>query len=88
MSTRSPCIRKSDSTASRHDAAGGESIGLTDFWREWLAYHAPRAERAHAFHQALAQGFADLAIQQAKLHCIQKWCCLVVCSITNYYVIY
>ncbi|MTC49325.1 carbamoyltransferase HypF [Providencia alcalifaciens] len=50
----------------------GNQLDLQTFWREWLAYHAPRAERAHAFHQALAQGFADLAIQQAKLHCIQK----------------
>ncbi|HEQ1858095.1 TPA: carbamoyltransferase HypF [Providencia alcalifaciens] len=47
-------------------------LDLTTFWHEWLAYDAPRAERAHAFHQALAQGFADLALQQAKLHNIQQ----------------
>ncbi|HBE9077475.1 carbamoyltransferase HypF [Serratia fonticola] len=36
-------------------------LDLATFWRQWLAYQAPPAQRAYAFHVALAQGFAALA---------------------------
>lgn len=36
-------------------------LDLATFWRQWLAYQAPPAQRAYAFHFALAQGFAALA---------------------------
>lgn len=39
----------------------GQHLDLTTFWREWCAYQAPKAQRAHAFHVALANGFAQLA---------------------------
>ncbi|WP_369308614.1 carbamoyltransferase HypF [Providencia rettgeri] len=39
----------------------GQHLDLSTFWREWLAYQAPKAQRAHAFHVALADGFAALA---------------------------
>ncbi|WP_145583464.1 carbamoyltransferase HypF [Yersinia thracica] len=42
-------------------------LDLATFWRQWLAFDASPAERAYAFHFALAQGFARLA-RQAALH--------------------
>lgn len=39
----------------------GNQLDLATFWRQWLAYQAPPAQRAYAFHFALAQGFAALA---------------------------
>ncbi|WP_353166255.1 carbamoyltransferase HypF [Providencia sp.] len=39
----------------------GQHLDLATFWREWCAYQAPKAQRAHAFHVALANGFAQLA---------------------------
>ncbi|WP_267081353.1 carbamoyltransferase HypF [Limnobaculum allomyrinae] len=36
-------------------------LDLASFWHQWLAYQAPPAERAYAFHDALAQGFATMA---------------------------
>ena len=41
-------------------------LDLTTFWRQWLAFDAAPAERAYAFHFALAQGFATLARQAAQ----------------------
>ncbi|HFF1655279.1 TPA: carbamoyltransferase HypF [Providencia rettgeri] len=38
-----------------------QRLDLATFWREWCAYQAPKAQRAHAFHVALANGFAQLA---------------------------
>ena len=38
------------------------------FWRQWLAWQAPAAQRAWAFHDALAQGFAGLAKHFAAEH--------------------
>lgn len=43
----------------------GMTLDLSTFWRQWLAYKADPAERAHAFHTALAGGFADLARRAA-----------------------
>lgn len=43
----------------------GNLLDLETFWREWLAYQAIPARRAHAFHLALAQGMATLARQVA-----------------------
>lgn len=39
----------------------GNQLDLAAFWRQWLTYQAPPAQRAYAFHVALAQGFAALA---------------------------
>lgn len=39
----------------------GNQLDLATFWRQWLAYQATPAQRAYAFHVALAQGFAALA---------------------------
>lgn len=44
----------------------GNLLDLETFWREWLAYQAAPARRAHAFHVALAQGLAALARQVAR----------------------
>lgn len=41
-------------------------LDLATFWRQWLAFDASPAERAYAFHFALAQGFAQLARQTAR----------------------
>ncbi|PJG83073.1 carbamoyltransferase HypF [Caviibacterium pharyngocola] len=46
----------------------GNQLDLKTFWQTWLNYHEDRAEKAFAFHYALAQGFAELAAQQAKIH--------------------
>ncbi|WP_413737365.1 carbamoyltransferase HypF [Sodalis sp. RH21] len=40
-------------------------LDLATFWREWLAWRADPAERAYAFHLALARGFAALARRSA-----------------------
>ncbi|MFC3396170.1 carbamoyltransferase HypF [Brenneria rubrifaciens] len=50
-------------------ADGG--LDLTTFWREWLAYRATPADKAYAFHYALAQGFAALAWRTAEQHGIK-----------------
>lgn len=50
----------------------GQQLDLKTFWQQWLRYSAPDAERAHAFHVALAQGFADLAHQAAHRYEINK----------------
>ncbi|WP_159567718.1 carbamoyltransferase HypF [Budvicia diplopodorum] len=36
-------------------------LDLAVFWSQWLAYGGSPADRAYAFHAALAQGFADMA---------------------------
>ncbi|MBJ7221335.1 MULTISPECIES: carbamoyltransferase HypF [unclassified Brenneria] len=43
-------------------------LDLAIFWRQWLAYRAAPADRAYAFHLALAQGFAALARRAAEQH--------------------
>ncbi len=50
----------------------GQHLDLSTFWKQWLNYQAPAADRAYAFHLALAQGFADLAIQAAHQYGIKK----------------
>ncbi|MCG8708167.1 carbamoyltransferase HypF [Brenneria sp. 4F2] len=44
------------------------TLDLATFWRQWLAYRAAPADKAYAFHYALAQGFADLARGAARQH--------------------
>ena len=44
----------------------GNKLDLAYFWQSWLNYHAPAADKAFAFHYALAQGFAELATNQAR----------------------
>lgn len=43
----------------------GTFLDLAVFWQQWLDWQATPAERAFAFHDALAQGFAALA----RYHC-------------------
>nr|WP_282557861.1 carbamoyltransferase HypF [Providencia burhodogranariea] len=50
----------------------GQHFDLATFWQQWLDYQAPAAQRAQAFHQALAQGFADLAQQAACQHNVNR----------------
>ena len=44
----------------------GNKLDLAYFWQSWLNYQAPVADKAFAFHYALAQGFAELAANQAR----------------------
>ena len=46
----------------------GNKLDLAYFWQSWLNYLAPVADKAFAFHYALAQGFAELAANQARRH--------------------
>lgn len=46
-------------------------LDLATFWQTWLNYSATQADKAFAFHYALAQGFATLARQQAHIHHIE-----------------
>ncbi|OOF46619.1 carbamoyltransferase HypF [Rodentibacter trehalosifermentans] len=46
----------------------GNRLDLATFWQTWLAYEGSAAEKAFAFHYALAKGFSDLARQQAQNH--------------------
>ena len=41
--------------------ASGTLLDLATFWQQWLDWDATTSERAFAFHDALAQGFAALA---------------------------
>ena len=43
-------------------------LDLAYFWQSWLNYHAPVEDKAFSFHYALAQGFAELAANQARQH--------------------
>lgn len=44
----------------------GNKLDLAYFWQSWLNYHASIEDKAFAFHYALAQGFAELAANQAR----------------------
>ena len=46
----------------------GNKLDLPYFWQSWLNYHASVEDKAFAFHYALAQGFAELAANQARQH--------------------
>jgi len=46
----------------------GNKLDLAYFWQSWLNYHASIEDKAFAFHYALAQGFAELATNQARKH--------------------
>ena len=46
----------------------GNKLDLVYFWQSWLNYHASVEDKAFAFHYALAQGFAELAANQARKH--------------------
>ncbi|WP_374444993.1 carbamoyltransferase HypF [Providencia sp.] len=50
----------------------GQHLDLATFWREWCAYQAPKAQRAHAFHVALANGFAQLARTSAQQYGVKQ----------------
>ncbi|MGL4666358.1 MAG: carbamoyltransferase HypF, partial [Saezia sp.] len=44
------------------------TLDLARFWQQWLRWQAPAADRAYAFHYALAQGFAQMARLAAQNH--------------------
>ncbi|HCB1918014.1 TPA: carbamoyltransferase HypF [Citrobacter braakii] len=44
----------------------GNQLDLAVFWQQWLTWQAKPAERAWAFHDALARGFATLMRLQAE----------------------
>ena len=46
-------------------------LDLSTFWPQWLEYRAPAANKAYAFHYALADGFANLAQRLAAQHQIK-----------------
>lgn len=48
----------------------GNTLDLGKFWQQWLQWQASPADRAYAFHYALAAGFAELAKQAAQSHSI------------------
>ncbi|EJD6080010.1 carbamoyltransferase HypF [Providencia alcalifaciens] len=50
----------------------GQQLDLKTFWQQWVAYQAPKVQRAHAFHVALAQGFAELARKSAHQYGIHR----------------
>lgn len=43
-------------------------LDMAVFWQQWLTWNASRAQKAYAFHVALAQAFANLAKQAAQAH--------------------
>lgn len=43
----------------------GNQLDLATFWSQWLTWQATPAERAWAFHDALARGFSTLLREQA-----------------------
>jgi len=53
------------------ETASGTMLDLATFWRQWLDWQAEPAARAFAFHDALAQGFAALALYHAERTGIQ-----------------
>lgn len=55
------------SDASGDNAAGGQSTGSRHFLAAVLNWQAPVNQRAWAFHDALAQGFAALMREQATM---------------------
>lgn len=44
----------------------GQTLDLAGFWQQWLSWQASPPQRAWAFHDALAAGFAALASKQAQ----------------------
>ena len=44
----------------------GNQLDLAIFWQQWLTWQTAPAERAWAFHDALARGFATLMREQAE----------------------
>ncbi|WP_272659529.1 carbamoyltransferase HypF, partial [Providencia sp. PROV112] len=50
----------------------GQQLDLHTFWQQWMAYCAPKPQRAHAFHVALAEGFAELARKSANQYGTKK----------------
>lgn len=44
----------------------GHQLDMAVFWSQWLAYQGTPADKAYAFHAALAQGFADMALMFAR----------------------
>ncbi|CAB5537165.1 Carbamoyltransferase hypF [Citrobacter youngae] len=44
----------------------GNQLDLAVFWQQWLTWQTAPAERAWAFHDALARGFATLMREQAE----------------------
>ncbi|MFY9994923.1 MAG: carbamoyltransferase HypF [Leclercia sp.] len=57
-------------------AVVNNQLDMATFWQQWLGWQATDAERAWAFHDALANGLATLAAQHAR----QRHLSTIVCS--------
>ncbi|MCU6668817.1 carbamoyltransferase HypF [Enterobacteriaceae bacterium H4N4] len=53
-----------------------DQLDMATFWQQWLGWQATDAERAWAFHDALAHGLATLAARHAR----QRGLTTIVCS--------
>lgn len=51
----------------------GNQLDLAVFWQQWLTWQVKPAERAWAFHDALARGFATLMRLQAEERGLRRW---------------
>jgi Hydrogenase maturation factor len=49
-----------------HPLTLDDTLNMTIFWQQWLNWSAPAADKAWAFHDALARGFAALIRQHAQ----------------------
>ncbi|CAG9295171.1 carbamoyltransferase HypF [Celerinatantimonas diazotrophica] len=52
-------------------------LDMTDFWQQWLSVKGSRAQKAWLFHDALANGFAQLALKVADARRIET---IVLCG--------
>ena len=70
LATQSDFIKENKSTMNIpvRMAIKDNQLDLSTFWQSWLAYDTSKANKAFAFHYALAQGFSELARKQALYH--------------------
>lgn len=70
LATQSDFIKENKSTMNIpvKMAIKDNQLDLSTFWQSWLAYDTSKANKAFAFHYALAQGFSELARKQALYH--------------------
>ena len=70
LATQSDFIKENKSTINIpvKMAIKNNQLDLSTFWQSWLAYDTSKANKAFAFHYALAQGFSELARKQALYH--------------------
>ena len=70
LATQSDFIKENKSTMNIpvKMAIKDNQLDLSTFWQNWLAYDTSKANKAFAFHYALAQGFSELGRKQALYH--------------------